>query len=1014
MRRGDAGLYFPDRVVQMHRVEPTAGELALIAAIAKPIQKLNRLAQISVLQALTSSPHALMAQLTNMARNGTVPQELALTVRALVTSMPRSAKLTGLAGLIDKLKTENPSRWRLVVFTGRRETQTTIETYLQSEGLKVGVINGDSGERNQETIRRFRRNPPDIHVIVSTEAGSEGVNLQAANVLVNYDLPWNPMIVEQRIGRIQRLASEHASVAIFNVMLKGTFEEYIVGRLMEKLQMAAHAIGDIEALLEASGMDDDDEEGAGSFDEQIRQLVLAALAGRDVAAATRKAEESIESAKKTLETEATTIDDTLGRMEGAEYVGPRTPTLPQGSRSMQAKEFALGALTSLGVKLTPDGSAYLADDGGKRLRITFDEAHSDLRTTSCIPGSAMFARTVDRVLASAMHKIDDRDGDVLKQSQSVARQWLASFDALEKGIDIVEGRRRFAGAAMLRVRATVAHDSYERLVEVRCEPDRHSSQSFRAAVSPLPAAIQDPKSAGIDVDALAESASADEGIQEFCRFYLERRDEETRAAAGDERKRKRLEDEFTPRLDVTLVAAEGEVFREVDVVTRFRLDSDDVYESRLKVVPSTERLVDSPQLGTCTLTGRRAPQACLGRCAISGSSILLHHLFRSAVSGRRARQEYAVQCSVSEKTVLADEVATSDVTGRLVSLGLLSTSAISGKRAEAEHVAHCQFTDVMTLRSELVKSEISAKFFRGDEEGCSEISGKRGHKSEFMRCHVTGKVLAPSEGEKCAVTGHVVVPGTLQVCELTGKPVLPAQLDSCAVTGRRVLATALERCAVTGKRVIPSLLESCGATGNRALSTELRECNVTHKRVMPSELQECSVTGKSALKSLVVTSSVSGAAVLREAATRSATGKYCLPSEVKSCAWSGKQVHPDDLRVCGLTGLPIWFGYSAGGGSSRLQVLSELLDGLRRNSDQSDIWDLVTQKASAALGRGRCKVEAAILSPDSRSLAVSVEIKTFLGLKLHHGGLVYSIPDKAVVGRSIQGKRGQQGWVAVS
>ena len=88
-----------------------------------------------------------------------------------------------------------------MVFTGRRETQTTIQTFLEKLGLTVGIINGDSGERNQETIARFREDPPGYRVIVSTEAGSEGVNLQVANVLVNYDLPWNPMIVEQRIGR---------------------------------------------------------------------------------------------------------------------------------------------------------------------------------------------------------------------------------------------------------------------------------------------------------------------------------------------------------------------------------------------------------------------------------------------------------------------------------------------------------------------------------------------------------------------------------------------------------------------------------------------------------------------------------------------------------------------------------------------------------------------------------------------------------------------------------------------
>src|SRR5258707_10638647 len=205
--------------------------------------------------------------------------------------MPLSAKLTGLGNLIEKLKKENPDGWRLVVFTIRRETQTTIENFLEGHGLKVGIINGDSGERNQETINGFRKKPPVYRVIVSTEAGSEGVNLQVANVLVNYDLPWNPMIVEQRIGRIQRLASEHASVSILNIILKGTFEEYIVGRLMEKLQMASHAIGDIEALLEASGIDDDEDNG-GSFVEKKPQLGLAGPPGQEVGKGARQAQQN--------------------------------------------------------------------------------------------------------------------------------------------------------------------------------------------------------------------------------------------------------------------------------------------------------------------------------------------------------------------------------------------------------------------------------------------------------------------------------------------------------------------------------------------------------------------------------------------------------------------------------------------------------------------------------------------------------------------------------------------------
>ena len=97
VRRGDAKLYFPDRVIRMNRVDPTPAEVQLINIIAKPIQRMNRLAQISILQALASSPDALSAQMQNMARNGTAPHELAAAVKTVVQTMPPSAKLDGSA-----------------------------------------------------------------------------------------------------------------------------------------------------------------------------------------------------------------------------------------------------------------------------------------------------------------------------------------------------------------------------------------------------------------------------------------------------------------------------------------------------------------------------------------------------------------------------------------------------------------------------------------------------------------------------------------------------------------------------------------------------------------------------------------------------------------------------------------------------------------------------------------------------------------------------------------------------
>ena len=317
VRRADANLHFPERVVQLHSVDPTTEELELIGVVANQIQELNFLTQIVILQALTSSPEALVKMLDGMAERKTAPLSLAESVKKVAKTICLTAKLRGLGSLVSKLSAEKPDTWRVVIFTRWRETQTSIQCYLENQGISCGLINGDSASRNQDTIKKFKKDCPEIHVLISTEAGSEGVNLQSANVLVNYDLPWNPMIVEQRIGRIQRLASEYASVCIFNIILKGTYEEYIVGRLLEKLQLASHAIGDIEALLEASGIDEGDENGPIGFEEKIRQLVVASLTGKDVEQATFQTEQSILSAKNELERGENYINSMLGKLDGA-------------------------------------------------------------------------------------------------------------------------------------------------------------------------------------------------------------------------------------------------------------------------------------------------------------------------------------------------------------------------------------------------------------------------------------------------------------------------------------------------------------------------------------------------------------------------------------------------------------------------------------------------------------------------------------------------------------------------
>jgi len=197
IRRADANLQFPERIIQRHIVDPTSEELELFEVVSKSIQDLNRLAQIGILKALVSSPEALLSWLNSMVRNSTIDPTFRDSVAEIVKRTPTTAKLNGLGVLVKKLKSEKPEDWRMVIFTCSRETQTTIQTFLEKQGISCGLINGDTSSRNTEMIQVFKNDPPKIHVIISTEAGSEGVNLQASNVLVNYDLPWNPMIVEE-------------------------------------------------------------------------------------------------------------------------------------------------------------------------------------------------------------------------------------------------------------------------------------------------------------------------------------------------------------------------------------------------------------------------------------------------------------------------------------------------------------------------------------------------------------------------------------------------------------------------------------------------------------------------------------------------------------------------------------------------------------------------------------------------------------------------------------------------
>lgn len=142
---------------------------------------------------------------------------------------------------------------RLLVFSAFRHTLAYLESALRRQGVRVGLIHGNVSDDDRRKLRRafaFDPGDPDaIDVLLSSEVGSEGLDFQFCDGLVNYDIPWNPMRIEQRIGRIDRYGQTSDTVAIYNFVTPGTVDFDIYDRCLLRIGIFERAIGGSEAIL---------------------------------------------------------------------------------------------------------------------------------------------------------------------------------------------------------------------------------------------------------------------------------------------------------------------------------------------------------------------------------------------------------------------------------------------------------------------------------------------------------------------------------------------------------------------------------------------------------------------------------------------------------------------------------------------------------------------------------------------------------------------------------------------
>ena len=139
---------------------------------------------------------------------------------------------------------------KVIIFSYFKGTLFYLQRRLEADGIACALIHGgilDQDARDAE-IARFR-DGENVRVLLSSEVGSEGIDLQFCHVLVNYDLPWNPMRVEQRIGRIDRVGQEADRLIIVHFKILGTIEDRLYTRLHEKLLRFQNSIGDLEPII---------------------------------------------------------------------------------------------------------------------------------------------------------------------------------------------------------------------------------------------------------------------------------------------------------------------------------------------------------------------------------------------------------------------------------------------------------------------------------------------------------------------------------------------------------------------------------------------------------------------------------------------------------------------------------------------------------------------------------------------------------------------------------------------
>ena len=178
--------------------------------------------------------------------------ELADEIAGLVDKLPESdPKFDKMLEVIKQKQTEENNR--VIIFSSFRHTLRYVKNKLIENGIRVGQVDGSVSDEDRYKMRqRFlleRDHKDAIDVLLFSEVGCEGLDYQFCDTMINYDLPWNPMRIEQRIGRIDRRGQKSDTVKIYNMITDDTIDSVIYDRCLSKIGVFEDSIGDCSEIL---------------------------------------------------------------------------------------------------------------------------------------------------------------------------------------------------------------------------------------------------------------------------------------------------------------------------------------------------------------------------------------------------------------------------------------------------------------------------------------------------------------------------------------------------------------------------------------------------------------------------------------------------------------------------------------------------------------------------------------------------------------------------------------------